>query len=340
MLSDRQHRILSLVIDNYVSDGVPVSSRKVKDSAGLGISTATIRNIMAELERGGYLTKPHTSSGRIPADEGYRYYVDGLLSHLRTNRRWSGLFREQLREQAMDIGAIMASASRFLGRISRNFSVAYGSILKESRVSRVNLLELEGARLLVVVNMLPEFERTTTLRLDKRFPADVISRAEQLINQVVDGKSLEQAKDAIDAVVRDNLTGEGIITREVAINREAIFSEPPAIELYFEEREPLLDQTELYDPNLLQLLLRLLHNKTYLTSVLSERLAEKTQITIGGENEDEALKPFSLITAGYRMGGARGVLGVIGPTRMRYELILGLVESIARELQEMGEKYF
>jgi heat-inducible transcriptional repressor len=340
MISDRQLRILSLVIDNYVSDGVPVSSRKVKESAGLGISTATIRNIMAELERAGYLTKPHTSAGRIPADEGYRYFVDGLLSHLRINRRLISSFREHIREQAMDIGAIMASASQFLGRISRNFSVLYRSILPESRVSRINLLELEGARLLVVVNMLPEFERTTTLRLGKRFSAEVISRAEHLINQVIDGKSLKQAKDAIEAVVRDNLTGEGIITREVAINREAIFSDPPAIELYFEEREPLLEQTELYDPNLLQLLLRLLHNKAYLTSILSERLTEKTQITIGGENENEALKQFSLVTAGYRMGGARGVLGVIGPTRMRYELVLGLVESIAKELQEMGEKYF
>ena len=340
MLSERQHKILSIVIDNYVSDGVPVSSQKIKDSVDLGISTATIRSIMAELEESGYLTKPHTSAGRIPADEGYRYYVNELLAHLRINRKLVDLFRQQIREQAVDIGTIMAGASRFLGRISRNFSVVYGSILRESRVSRINLLELEGMRLLVVVNLLPEFERTTTLRLDRRFPPEVISRAEQLINQVVHGKTLDQAKNAIDAVVRDNLTGEGIITREVAINREAIFSEPPAIELYFEEREPLFDQSELYDPNLLQLLLRLLHNKTYMTSILVERLAEKTQITIGAENEDQTLRPFSLVTAGYRMGGARGVLGIIGPTRMRYELVLGLVDSVAKELREMGEKYF
>ena len=101
-----------------------------------------------------------------------------------------------------------------------------------------------------------------------------------------------------------------------------------------------MQQTDLFDPSVLQLLLRLLHNKTYLTSILARRMVERTFITIGGENEDEALKPFSFVTSGYRMGGARGVLGIIGPTRMRYDFTLDLVDSIAKELQAIGEEYF
>ncbi len=340
MLNEMEHRVLRSVVDLYVSDGIPVSSAKVKDSAGLPVSTATIRNIMASLERSGHVMKPHTSAGRMPTDEGYRYYVDSLLTQLQAWEKFSQLFREKLREEVMEISAIMACASRFLGSISKNFAVVYGSVMRESRVSRINLLELEGTRLLVVVNLVPEYERTLVLRLEKRFSADVVKRAEQLINRIIDGLTLEEARSALDSLIRDNVTGEGIITREIAANREFIFTGPPAVEFYFDEREHLLERPDAFHPKLLQLLLRLVYNKELLTSILSKRLSEKTQITIGSENEDEVLKPFSLVTAGYRIGGARGVLGIIGPTRMRYDLTVGLVGSIARELQVIGEEFF
>jgi heat-inducible transcriptional repressor len=340
MIKENERRILFLTIDLFVSDGVPVSSGKVKDTAGLSVSTATIRNIMAGLERKGYLTKPHTSAGRIPTDEGYRCFVDFLVSRRQPNVEFSRSFRKHLLEEATEISSIMAFASRYLGSMTKNFAVVYGSVLQESRINRINLLELEGARLLVVVHLTPEYERTTTLRLEKKFTSEVISRAENLINRVVSGMTIEEAKEALDSVIRDNVTGEGIITREVAVKRESIFSEPPAVELYFEEREHVLQQPNLFDPNRLQLLLRLLHDKAYLTSILSRRMEEKTHITIGYENEDEVLRHFSFVTSGYRMGGARGVLGIIGPTRMRYDYTLDLVDAMAKELRAIGEEYF
>jgi heat-inducible transcriptional repressor len=136
------------------------------------------------------------------------------------------------------------------------------------------------------------------------------------------------------------VTDEGSITREVSIRREDIFSEPPAVELYFEERGHLLEPPERSDPRVLQLLLKLLHNKELLTAILVQRLGERTQITIGSEHDEQELRTFSLVTAGYRMGAARGVLGIIGPTRMRYGYIRDLVGSAAHELGAIGEEYF
>jgi heat-inducible transcriptional repressor len=168
----------------------------------------------------------------------------------------------------------------------------------------------------------------------------VIARAEKWINGLVQDKTLAEAKDALERAVRDNVTDEGIITREVSVHREDIFSEPPAVELYFEERGHLLEQPELSDPRLLQLLLRLLHDKRVLTSVLARRIGQRTRITIGSEHEEQELWAFSLVTAGYRMGAALGVLGIIGPTRMRYGYVRDLVGSAAHELGAIGEKYF
>ncbi len=340
MLPEQDKRILKTIIELYVADGVAVSSAAVKQAGGYSMSTATIRNRMANMERTGYLNQPHTSAGRIPTDEGYRFYVNDLQENQSEWEEMAKRCRAELRSQTHDLNAIMLHASRFLGDVSKNFAVVYGSVVQESRVSRVQLVKLEGPRVLVVVNLLPEYEHTTVLRVPREFTPGTLKNAQTLINRVIVGKTLGEAKGAIEAMVRDNVTPEGIITGTVVINREMVFSEPPAVELYFEERGHLLQQPELSDPSNLQLILKLLHNKVYLTSILSGRSNEGTQVTIGAENEDAGLRPFSLVTAGYRMGAAKGVLGIIGPTRMRYDLALSLVGSVARELRAIGEEYF
>jgi heat-inducible transcriptional repressor len=234
----------------------------------------------------------------------------------------------------------MLNASRILGECSKNFAVVYGSLVQESRVSHIRLINLDGPRILVIVNLETDYERTTTIHLEKSFTNDGVAGAERRINRVVAGVSLEQARKAVNELIRDNVTEEGIITREISTNRQAVFSEPPAVEMYYEERSHLLEQPELSDPKNLQLILKLLHNKEYLTTLLSSRVSGGTRVTIGAENEDEALQAFSLVTAGYRMGAARGVLGIIGPTRMRYDVALSLVGAVSRELRAIGEYYF
>jgi len=339
-MSARDRQILYGIVELYVRDGAPVSSLKLKRQTGIDVSTATIRNVMVRLEREGFLVKPHTSSGRIPTDEAYRSYV-GLMeqSHV-FDEELSHRVREEIRAQAKDIGAIMAAASRALAVLSRNLAVVYGEVVQESRVGRVQLVRLAGARLLVVVTLDPSYERTTVLRMDRDFAPDVVARAEARINNMVAELTLSSAREALYATARDNVTDEGIIVSEVAAHRADVFSDPPAVELYYEEHKHMMEQPEMTDPKLLQLLLKLLHNRQYLTAILSERAGECPQITIGGEHREEELKPFSMVTAGYRLGGASGVLGVIGPTRMRYDLVLGLVDAAARELRAIGEEYF
>jgi heat-inducible transcriptional repressor len=338
-MEEKDRKLLKTLIELFVADGKPVSSRAVRE-AGFAMSTASIRNYMADLEQRGYLRKRHTSAGRIPTDTAYRFYVNDLQANQSDWAEISDRCRSELRVDPREVSEIMLQASRLLGELSQNFSVVYGTLMRENHVRNVQLVKLDGPRVLVVVNLEPEYERTTVLRLEKLFPEDVVARAQRLINTTVAGKTLGDARVALDSVIRDNVTGEGIITREVAIHSRTVFSEPPAVELYYEERSHLLEQPELSDPKNLQLILKLLHNKEYLTTLLSCRLKGGTQVTIGGENEDEALQPFSLVTSGYRMGAARGVLGIIGPTRMRYDVALRLVNSVSRELRAIGEEYF
>jgi heat-inducible transcriptional repressor len=342
MLIDKDREILRTVIEVYVGDGVPVSSQRVRDAGCLHMSTASIRNRMVLLEHEGYLSKAHVSAGRIPTDEGYRAHVDELLSE----SAWVGgegsdaAVHGELRARSRDMNAVMMHASHLLGMMSNNVAVVYAAIVQESRVRALKLFPLDGGRLLVVVNLDPDYERTVTLRVDRELSPEGVAAAEVLVNRLVVERSVDEARRILAASPRDNVTEEGVVAREIAVRREEIFSGPPAIELCFEEKSRVLEQPELSDPGTLQRLLRILHNRGYLTSLLAARAPDRTEVTIGREHEDESLRPFSVVTAGYRMGAARGVLGIIGPTRMRYDVALSLVGSMSRELRAIGDECF
>jgi heat-inducible transcriptional repressor len=238
------------------------------------------------------------------------------------------------------MNAVMLEASHLLGMMSNNVAVVYAAIVQESRVRAIRLFPLEGGRLVVAVHLDPDYERTVTLRLDRVMSPEGVAAAESLVNHLAADRTLSEVRRLLAASVRDNVTEEGVIAGEVALRREEIFSGPPAIELCFEERSRVLEQPELSDPGNLQRLLRILHNRAYLTSLMAARPLDRAEVTIGREHGDESLRPFSVVTAGYRMGPARGVLGIIGPTRMRYDVALSLVGTMSRELSAIGDEYF
>ena len=340
MLREKDMSILRTIIDVYVGDAVPVSSQRVRDAGRFRMSTATIRNRMVALERDGFIAKAHVSSGRIPTDEGYRARVDELQQDsVRPSGDGLAAMRGGLRDD-LDLTGVMQRTSQLLRALSQHVAVVYGSIVRESRVRAVKLFRLDGAKIMVVVNLVPDYERSITLRVARTVSTDGIAAAEQLANRLLAGRSLEEARRLLGESMRDNVTDEGILLGEIAARREDVFSEPVAMELCFDEPGAMLSQPELSDPRTLQLLLRILNDRDYLTGILAERPRNDVEVTIGSEHHDETLRPFSLVTAGYRMGAARGVIGIIGPTRMRYDLALGLVESMSRELCAIGEERF
>lgn len=341
MLMEKDREILRAIIDAYVADGIPVSSQRVYDAGCQHMSTATIRNRMATLEQEGYICKAHISSGRIPTDAGYRERVNELQTDAALSRgEHSAAVRAELRIPVPDVNGVMMHASHLLGMMSNHVAVVYGAIVKESRVRSIRLFRLDARRILMAVNLDPEHQQTHTLRLERDVAEEGVLGAEKLLHAMVEDRPLEDAWRLLTESLRDNVTDEGLIVREVAMRREEIFAAPPAIELCVEERSRVLEQPELSDPRTLQLLLRILHNRDYLTSLLASRPLDRTEVTIGVEHHDESLRPFSMVTAGYRMGAARGVLGIIGPTRMRYDVALSLVGAVSREMRAIGEEYF
>ncbi len=339
-MHERDLKILRAVVEIYVADGVPVSSKRLREAGGFELSTATLRNAMARLERAGCLTKTHTSSGRVPTDAGYRLYVDHFARRaVPAGDVLRRRCRDALRRVRGGADALLMRASHLLAELSRNVGVAYGAVRPACRVDRVRLMPLDPDRVLVVARLDPEYERTEIVRLERPVSPCVVEAAERWIDDLVRGRTLDDARDALDRALRDNVSDEGHVVGAVAAHRDAIFSEPPSVELYFEERGRMMEQPELADPRALQAMLHLLHDREHLTAILAARARDATQVTIGGEHVDAVLHPFAVVTAGYTLGAARGVLGIIGPTRMRYDVAVHLVEACARELRAIAEQW-
>ncbi len=339
MLNEKDMPILRTIIDLYVGDAVPVSSQRVRDAGRFRMSTATIRNRMVLLERDGFIAKAHVSSGRVPTDEGYRAHVDDLQAGtVRSRGEALSAVRDELRDD-LDLGGVMVRASQLLGALSQSVAVVYGAIVQESRVRTVRLFRLDATRVVVVVHLVPDYERTLTIRLPRAVAPEGVAGAEAIVNRALGGRTLDEARMVLAETMRDNVTDEGIVLGEIALRRDDVLSEPVAVELCFDEPQQMLSQPELSDPRTLQLLLRILHDRGYLTSILADRMSH-VEVTIGSEHGDDTLRPFSLVTAGYRLGAARGVLGIIGPTRMRYDLALGWVQAMSHELCALGDERF
>lgn len=339
MLIEKDREILRAIINAFVEDGAPVSSQRIHDAGCQHMSTATIRNRMAVLEDEGLVCKAHVSSGRIPTDAGYRAHVNELQTGAALSE-YSAVVRAELRVPAPDVSAVLLHASQLLALMSNHVALVYAAIVKESRVRSLRLFRLDAGRVLALVHLVPEHEHTLTLRVDRDVSEEAVRGAEKLLQGLVAKRSLEDAKRLLNDMLRDNVTDEGLVVSAVALRREEIFSAPAVIELCVEERSRVLDQPELSDARTLQLLLRILHNRDYLTALLASRAPDRTEVTIGREHHDDALWPFSMVTAGYHMGAARGVLGIIGPTRMRYDAALSLVGAVSREMRAIGEEYF
>ena len=341
MLIEKDRFILRAIVDAYIEDGAPVSSQRVHDAGCQHMSTATIRNRMVVLEQEGFICKAHVSSGRIPTDAGYRERVNELQSDTAlVEGGHSAAVRAELRGPGPDLNAVMLQATHLLGTLSQHVAVVYGSIVQQNRVRALRLFRVDDRRVLLVMHLVPEYERTLTLRLDRDISVEGVMAAERLLQSLLVDRPLEESRHMLMEMLRDNVTDEGVIVREVAVHSEETFSGPPAVELWVEERSHVLEPSELSDPRTLQSLLRILHNRDYLTSLLASRPLDRTEVTIGREHRDDALHPFSMVTAGYRMGAARGVLGIIGPTRMRYDVALSLVGTVSREMRAIGEEYF
>jgi heat-inducible transcriptional repressor len=340
-LSARSGRILATVVREYIHTGEPVASVVIARRGTLGVSSATVRNVLARLEEQGFVRQPHTSAGRVPTDRGYRFYVDLLLEHRRPVER-RGL-ASQIRlaaDEEPSTNGLLANVSRLLSRESHHVGFALGPATGDQRLEKIEFVTLGGSRVLVVA--VTEGDQVTQKVVDTSeiLSPEELRRGAEYVNREFAGRPIDEVRAAIVARLQEARgIYDTLMARAFALASRALDARSPEHPLHVDGTSSLLaDASQLHAElslDTLRALVEMIEEKQRLVRLLSEYLdAPGLAVVIGGEHALPDLKPFSLVAASYLDGRRGGSVGVIGPTRMRYSRAISVVESAARAVGE------
>jgi heat-inducible transcriptional repressor len=346
----RGRAVLSAIIGEHLITGEPVGSKIIaeKFANSYGLSSATIRNVMGELEAAGLLEQPHTSAGRIPTDKGYRFYVDNLLGVLSLSNedlRFIGEefgFLESELQEAPD--RLMERTSQLLSALSNNIGIVVSPSLANDRLQHIEFVNLSDKRILVVLVSAPNIVHNKIIRLNETYAQDELDRTARYLNAEFGGKSLAEIRASIlklmheEKALFDKLLQTAMILCSQSIEDEEDFSG----EVYVGGTSNILTKRDFADLDRLRELLRTIEEKSRLMQILNECIVRDSQaargnvqVVIGRENTASTLQNCTLISAPYRIGegAAIGTLSVLGPTRIEYARIISIVGYVARILE-------
>lgn len=331
VLSERERRVLEAVIQSYVETAEPAGSRTISRRFGLGVSPATIRNTMSDLEEKGYLFHPHTSAGRVPTDSAYRLYVDSLMGPATLSPGQAERLAEEIAGGGSAIEAILRRAAQSLSVVAQELGVALGPRLDRTVLQRLEVVRASSERLLLVLTLSGGAMRTIFVEVPGQIADSALAEVSLVLNERLAGLSLRDIRASLGARLRDSSGGPG--TRELlnvfVQEGETLFDLPVAPvtdDVVLGQASILAEQPEFASGESMRRLLALTDTREHLAEILRRRSAEPgISITIGTEHGDPRLDKLTVVTAAYRAGALSGVIGVIGPTRMPYDKIVALV---------------
>ena len=341
-LTDRERQVLEAVIETYVQTAEPAGSRTIATRHQLGLSPASIRNTMSDLEEKGYLYHPHTSAGRIPTDLAYRVYVDFLMRPPTVAPAQAEHIRGELQGQRAAVEAILSRAAQVLGVLTNELGVAVSPTIDEAVLERLDLLQVSTERLLLVLALRSGAVRTIFVEVPAELAADAVQKVTVVLNERLAGLTLKEIRATLADRLRDAgppEAGSSELLNIFVQEAEELFDVPVAQSgpVHLGSTQPLAGQPEFATRAQLQGLLDVTERRDLLRDALTARGGEGLTITIGQEHADARLSTFTLVTSTYRFGPLSGVIGVMGPTRMPYDKIAALVNHTSRLVGELLE---
>lgn len=331
-LTERERAVLAAVIDSFVRTAAPAGSRRIGKEYALGVSPATIRNTMADLESKGLLTHPYTSAGRLPTDLAYRYYVDALM-------RWGSIRKRDRAKIERELGDadtggvedLMGKAARVLSLLTGELGLAVGPTLATATLERLELVPLSSEKVLLVFTIESGVVRTVYVDVATRVPRATLQAVSQALNERLAGSAISE----IQATLRERLGDLSFHNRGAQeLMNIFVHSGPDIFEWARREREihlgsaaALTEQPEFTTSQRLRELLLLTERRELLASVLGDRGgSDGPHVTIGAEHGQPELDDLTIVTANYAVGSLQGTVGVIGPTRMPYDKVVSIVD--------------
>lgn len=341
-LNARDQLVLEAVVTDYIQSGEPVGSRTISKRYGIQVSSATIRNVMADLEEMGFLQQPHTSAGRIPTEKGLRYYLDSIMQFKVLENRERALIRSALLETQGDARELLQRTSQILSRLCQQAGVVLWPRLEASLFKRIEFIRLRRRQLMVILVSKTGLVHNRTLELEDDIRQEELDKYSRYVNDLLQDLHLGEVKERIvEEMKKEKVLFDELYSRALEITQRAFQSTFDSADVYIEGQTNLLNNPEFADLTRLRRLLEAFEDKTRIIRLLDMTLHKTrgSHIILGPESNLEELQEISLISSPYRRGNTLlGVLGVIGPLRMDYSRIIPVVEFTAGLLSQLLEE--
>lgn len=338
-LNDREKTILRSIIQQFILTASPVGSRNITKKFNVGVSPATVRNIMSDLEDTGFIDHPHTSAGRVPTDKGYRYYVDTLMEIQKLKNTDKGIIDKSLDQNILETDEILKVASRLLSSITNQIACVTYPTLDKGILEKIQLVSLTSTRLLVVVSIKSGLVKTITLEFNSEIGNIKLQKVETLLNERLNGLTFQEIRKTVRERFVDVGENEKPVIRLFIDSVDKIFKDHHKEDkLVISGATNVIQQPEFDDPEKFQSVIELIEDKDIIIHIMDRKKFEGPSdvlISIGSENENEKFNEYSLITKEYTFGETSGTVGIIGPKRMEYSKVVAIVSYLGNILSEV-----
>lgn len=333
MINDRKKQILQAVIEEYIGTAEPVSSGTLVEKYGLDFSSATIRNDMADLEKEGYLEKPHTSAGRIPSVKGYRFYVDELLNDENISLDEIQYIKTQLETKVNEIEDLTKITTNTISDITHYATVAIGPNSNNNLIKDIKFILLGERMLMAVILTENGAIKETIIKYDEDINQNQVEGLNYTFNNKLRGKPLEKIDKPMEEYILSTMSDQVNVIKPIIYQMNKAIEESDKI--YLKGANNVFDFPEFEKIDTARNFLSILDTKEQMLEVLNSGFAKDINVYIGEENEKEELKDLSIVTFKHTVAGKDlGTIGIIGPKRMNYSKVISIMKYISKKLNE------
>ncbi|WP_337019763.1 heat-inducible transcriptional repressor HrcA [Oceanobacillus massiliensis] len=333
MLTERQLILLQVIIDDFIDSARPIGSRALSKKESLPYSAATIRNDMADLEELGFLEKTHTSSGRVPSEKGYRYYVDHLIGPS-TKQNEVSIIKDIIQDGFFELEQIVQMSAEVLSELTNYTSIILGPEMFETTLKQIQILPLSAHTAVAILVTNTGHVEHRSFTIPEKINSSDLEKMVNILNDRLKGVPIIRLQEVLDTEVAQLMKMYMNDSNRSFDYLKAIFVSDHPVKLYIGGKSNILMQPEFNDVDKIRSFFSMMEKEDEIANMLKNS-KNGIEVSIGNENEVEAIKDLSLITASYHLGGDHmGTIALLGPTRMEYRKVISLIRGLSSEMTD------
>jgi len=335
-LDKRKEKILKAIIDDYILTGIPVGSRTISKKEGINISSATIRNVMADLEDLGFLEQPHTSAGRVPSDIAYRLYVDKLMPLIRLSKQDAVAINNIFDSRILEMTDVIEKTAEIISKTTNHISVVLAPQLKKAKIKRIQLVKITETKMLVLIVTSSGLVKEKIITIAPGLNAEYLDMLSNMLTDKLTDKTLVEASNIIQTDFKDEIMTHKKFFKSLLYSIHDTVEPHIKKDIILGGAQNIFNYPEYRDVDKAKGFLEVLETKDVLYKLLNQASDFEFSISIGQENKIDEMKECSIVTATYSIGDKKlGSFGVIGPTRMDYPKVISILNHVGKSLNEI-----